>query len=144
VDELVSRALEALGTEAERISVELADAAPVRVDAGQIERVLVNVLENALRLSSPSDPVDLTVAGAGSEILIRISDRGPGLAPEDSERIFEPFEHGRGTRQGTGLGLAIAHGFAAANGCRLWAEPRPGSGASFVLAIPAEPAPVRT
>jgi len=144
VDELVSRALEALGAEAERISVELDDAAPVRVDAAQIERVLVNVLENALRLSSPSDPVELAVTGGDEEVLIRITDRGPGLAPEDTKRIFEPFEHGSGTRQGTGLGLAIAHGFAAANGCRLWAEPRHGSGASFVLAIPAEQAPVRT
>ena len=144
VDELVSRALEGLGAEAERISVELDDSPPVRVDAAQIERVLVNVLENALRLSSPSDPVELTVSAADGEVLIRVSDRGPGLAAEETERIFEPFEHGSGARQGTGLGLAIAHGFAAANRCRLWAEPRPGSGASFVLAIPAEPAPVRT
>jgi two-component system, OmpR family, sensor histidine kinase KdpD len=145
VDELVSRALEALGAEAERVSVELeGESAPVRVDAAQIERVLVNVLENALRLSSPSDPVDLTVTRVDGEILIRISDRGPGLAADDEERIFQPFEHGSGTRQGTGLGLAIARGFAAANGCRLWAEPRPGSGASFVLALPAEPARVRT
>ncbi len=144
VDELVSRALEALGADAERVSVELDDAAPVRVDAAQIERVLVNVLENALRLSSPSDPVELAVAGGEDEVQIRITDRGPGLAPGDTERIFEPFEHGSGARQGTGLGLAIAHGFAAANGCRLWAEPRPGSGASFVLAIPAEAAPVPT
>jgi two-component system sensor histidine kinase KdpD len=144
VDELVSRALEALGAEAERVSVELeVESAPVRVDAAQIERVLVNVLENALRLSSPSDPVELAVTREDDEILIRISDRGPGLASDDSERIFQPFEHGSGTRQGTGLGLAIARGFAAANGARLWAEPRPGSGASFVLALPAEQAPVR-
>ena len=68
-------------------------------------------------------------------MLIRISDRGPGLAGEDLERIFEPFEHGRGGGQGTGLGLAIARGFAEANGCRLSAEPRSGAGASFVLSL---------
>ena len=55
---------------------------------------------------------------------------------ESLERIFEPFEHGRAGGEGTGLGLAIARGFAEANGCRLWAEPRPGSAPSFTLALP--------
>jgi two-component system sensor histidine kinase KdpD len=143
VDELIGRALEALGADAARISVAVGGEPPVRVDAAHIERVLVNVLENALRLSSPPDPVEVDVTGENVEVLVRVSDRGPGLAPEDLERIFEPFEHGRGGRQGTGLGLAIARGFAQANGCSLWAEARPGSGASFVLALPAAVAPVR-
>jgi two-component system sensor histidine kinase KdpD len=137
VDELVSRALETLGPDADRVRVRLAGGAPpVRVDAAQLERALANVIENALRLSSPSDPVDVTVAVAGDEVLVRTDDRGPGLAEDDLERIFEPFEQGAAARRGTGLGLAIARGFAQANGCRLWAEPRPHSGASFVLAIP--------
>jgi two-component system sensor histidine kinase KdpD len=142
IDELISRALEALGADASRISVVNEDAVPpVLVDAAQLERTLVNVLENALRLSSPADPVDVAVQRLGPEIHIRVSDRGPGLEGEDLERIFEPFEHGGGHRRGTGLGLAIARGFAEANGCRLWAEARPGSGATFVLALPAAVAP---
>jgi two-component system sensor histidine kinase KdpD len=146
VDELVSRGLEALGADAARVSVVLAsETPPVRVDAAQLERVLANVLENALRLSSPADPVEVTVSTAGGEVLIRTDDRGPGLEEDDLERIFEPFEHGRGSHRGTGLGLAIARGFAEANGCRLWADRRAGSGASFVLALPAAaaPAPIR-
>ncbi len=136
-DELVSRALETLGPDADRVRVRLAGGAPpVRVDAAQLERALANVIENALRLSSPSDPVDVTVAVVDDEVLVRTDDRGPGLAEDDLERIFEPFEQGAAARRGTGLGLAIARGFAEANGCRLWAVPRPGSGASFVLAIP--------
>jgi two-component system sensor histidine kinase KdpD len=136
VDELVSRALEALGGDASRVSVTLDGEAPlVRVDAAQLERVLANVLENALRFSSPSDPVELVVSSTGDDVLVRVTDRGPGL-PGSIERIFEPFEHGRGGAEGTGLGLAIARGFAEANGCRLWAEARPGSGAVFVLAMP--------
>jgi two-component system sensor histidine kinase KdpD len=135
IDELVSRALDGLGAEAARVTVELDGEAPlVRVDAAQLERVLVNVLENALRFSSLSDQVELVGTSTGDDVLIRISDRGPGLDADGLERIFEPFEHGRG--QGTGLGLAIARGFAEANGCRLLAEPSSGSGASFVLAIP--------
>jgi two-component system sensor histidine kinase KdpD len=137
VDELVSRALDALGGDASRVAVTLDGEAPlVRVDAAQLERVLANVLENALRFSSPSDPVELVVSSTGDDVLVRITDHGPGLETESLERIFEPFEHGRGGAGGTGLGLAIARGFAEANGCRLWAEPHPGSGASFVLAMP--------
>jgi two-component system sensor histidine kinase KdpD len=137
VDELVSRALDALGGDASRVSVTLDGEAPlVRVDAAQLERVLANVLENALRFSSPSDPVELIVSSTGDEVLVRVTDRGPGLEAESLERIFEPFEHGRGGGEGTGLGLAIARGFAEANGSRVWAEPRPGSGAAFVLAMP--------
>ena len=136
IDELVSRALEDLGAEAARINVSLDSEVPlVRVDAAQLERALVNVLENALRFSSPSDRVELVGTSTGDEVLIRITDRGPGLAGEDPERIFEPFEHGRGGGHGTGLGLAIARGFAEANGCRLSAEPRSGAGASFVLSL---------
>jgi two-component system sensor histidine kinase KdpD len=138
VDELVSRALEALGADAARVSVvNTGDPSPARVDVAQLERVLVNVLENALRLSSPADPVEVEVGELAGEIQIRVSDRGPGLDHDDLERIFEPFEHGERGPRGTGLGLAIARGFAAANGCRLWAEARPGSGATFVLALPA-------
>ena len=134
VDELVSRALDSLGPEAERVAVTLDGDAPlVNVDAGQLERVLVNLLENALRFSSPSDPVELDVSSTGDDVLVRISDHGPGLAPESLDRIFEPFEGGG---EGTGLGLAIARGFAEVNGARLWAEATPGTGATFVLALP--------
>jgi two-component system sensor histidine kinase KdpD len=143
VDELVSRALEALGADAARISViNAGDPPPARVDIAQLERVLVNVLENALRLSSPADPVEVEVRELAGEIQIRVSDQGPGLDPDDLDRIFEPFEHGERGPRGTGLGLAIARGFAAANECRLWAEARPGSGATFVLALPAAGAPI--
>jgi two-component system sensor histidine kinase KdpD len=138
VDELISRALESLGADAARVWVRQGvETPPVRVDAIQLERGLANVLENALRLSSPTDEVTVTVTVTGGEVLIRVDDRGPGLG-DNVERIFEPFEG----RRGTGLGLAIARGFAEANGGRLWAEPRPGSGASFTFALPAAPSPL--
>jgi len=108
----------------------------------QLERALANVLENALRLSSPTDEVSVTVSASERAVFVRVDDRGPGLAHDDLERIFEPFEHGAEARRGTGLGLAIARGFAQANGARLWAEPRPGSGASFIFALPAAQRPV--
>ena len=136
VDGLVARSLEAIGPDADRVAVSLPAEAPLlHIDAGQIERVLVNLLENALKVSS--EPVELTTAFDDGMVVVRVLDQGPGLDPETAERIFEPFERGRASGDGAGLGLAIARGFAIANGGRVWAEPRDGRGAAFALALPA-------
>ncbi len=135
LDGLVGRALDALGADAARVHVALPpEPAAVRVDGAQIERVLVNLLENALRIG---ESVEIGGGEAGDEALLRVLDDGPGLDERDLERIFDPFERGRApSGRGSGLGLAIARGFAQANGCRLWAESPPGAGAVFVLALP--------
>jgi two-component system, OmpR family, sensor histidine kinase KdpD len=142
-DDLVGRALETLGPAADRVVVELPDE-PVAalVDGAQIERVLVNLIENALKFAPPDEPAQVHVRGEGGELRIRVSDNGPGIAPEDLERIFEPFEQGESAGSGSGLGLAIASGFAQANGGRIWAEPSPAGGAVFILAVPATAVPV--
>jgi len=72
-----------------------------------------------------------------------VVDRGPGIPAVEAERIFEPFQRGSrtGDVRGAGLGLAIARGFAEANGGRVWVESHEGQGATFVLALPAAPAP---
>jgi two-component system sensor histidine kinase KdpD len=141
-DDLVGGALETLGPAADRVTVDLPDE-PVAalVDGAQIERVLVNLLENALKFASPGSPVEVQVERVGGELQIRVRDSGPGVASEDLERIFEPFEQGEGAGAGSGLGLAIATGFAQANGGRVWAEPAPGDGAVFTLAVPAADVP---
>jgi len=145
VDGLVARALGALGPASARIQVSLPDdSLALRVDPTQIERALVNLLENALESSSASDPVEVTSERAGDELVLRVCDHGPGLDARDAERIFEPFERGTGeTKQGTGLGLAIAKGFVEANGGRLWAEPVSGRGAVLALALPLADMPAR-
>jgi two-component system, OmpR family, sensor histidine kinase KdpD len=137
-DELVFQALEELGRP-ERVTVAAPPDAPaVRVDAPQIQRVLVNLLENALRLSPPDEPVHVRVTATRKDVLIRVTDHGPGVPPSEQERIFEPFHRvgGRPGERGAGLGLAIARGFSLANDGRLWLESREGQGASFVLALP--------
>jgi two-component system sensor histidine kinase KdpD len=98
--------------------------------------VLVNLLENALRYSPSTEPVRVQMAQTASRVLVRIVDHGPGVPSQDRERIFEPFQRGTGGSRGAGLGLAIARGFAEANDARVWAESRPGQGATFVLAMP--------
>ena len=67
---------------------------------------------------------------------MRVVDRGPGIAPADRERIFEPFYRGGADTEGSGLGLAIVKGFVEANGGSVHVESLPGQGASFVVALP--------
>lgn len=133
---LVEQALEVVHRR-DRIELVLADNLPVvRVDAVQIQRVLVNLLENALRVSPHGEPVTIRVNATRKELLIRVVDRGPGVPADQLERIFEPF-HQLDSAGGAGLGLSIARGFATANGGRLWVESLSGQGASFALALPA-------
>ena len=113
----------------------LPDQVPlVEVDAGQIERALVNLLENALKFSSPQGHVFVAVDVGVREVVVAVRDDGVGLASEDLDAIFEPFQRGSGSsdRAGAGLGLAIVRGFAQANGGRVWAESA-ARGATFFL-----------
>jgi two-component system sensor histidine kinase KdpD len=137
LDELIGQAVAELGSE-ERMRIELRGDPPVvEVDPVQIERVFVNLLENALRHSPPGAEVAVVIT-AGEEAVVRVIDAGPGIPAAELERVFEPFEQldASGGRRGFGLGLAIARGFAEANGGRVWVESRPGQGASFAVAFP--------
>jgi two-component system, OmpR family, sensor histidine kinase KdpD len=124
---------------AERVQVVVADGLPlVRVDGAQIQRVLVNLIENALKFSSSTEPVQLRANPARGEVVIRVTNHGRGIPQVELGRIFEPFQRVQGERTGgAGLGLAIAKGFTEANGGRIWAESRPEQGATFVLVLPA-------
>ena len=104
----------------------------------------MNLLENALRYSSPTDPVEIRAETVEGEVVVRIVDRGPGIPIGERESIFEPFRQGAGgADRGSGLGLAIARGFALVNNGRLWVDSDPGEGATFALALPAVEVPSR-
>jgi two-component system, OmpR family, sensor histidine kinase KdpD len=137
-EELVGQALDDL-PDAQRVLLTApSDLPAVRVDAAQIQRALVNVLDNALRHSPSGESVTVRVTSTRKEILIRVTDHGPGIPEDERERIFEPFHRvaSRSDEPGAGLGLAIARGFTEANGGRMWLESRSGQGASFVIALP--------
>ena len=139
VDGLIARALEAVGPDNERIDAVLPeDSPPVSVDAAQLETALANLLDNALKFSSPTDRIELRAETADDEVIVRIIDHGPGIPEHERERIFEPFARGVNAEgdRGSGLGLAIARGFVQLNGGRLWFEDGPRGASTFALALP--------
>jgi len=146
VDELVGQALAGLGADAARVRLEIRpETPPVEVDAAQVERVLANLIDNALHYSPPGSGVLVRAESGATELRLHVVDRGPGLPAEERDALFQPFRRGSAGQLGSGLGLAIARGFAEANGGRVWAQDEPGGG-HLVLSLPlaARPAPVRT
>jgi two-component system sensor histidine kinase KdpD len=140
VDGLVARALDVIGAGNARIDVVLPhELPPVKVDPGQLEHVLVNLLENALKFSPRSNSVEIRAEHIGGEVVLRVVDHGPGIPPDEQRRIFEPFTRGTSDdgERGSGLGLAIARGFANVNGGRLWVESELGGGSAFAVSLPA-------
>lgn len=141
VEDLVGAALTQLGEGAQRreIRVRLASPLPpVPMDFALVTQALANVLDNALKYSTPATPVDVSVLAAGTDVQIRIEDRGAGIPPGDLTRIFDKFY--RIQRQegasGVGLGLAISRGIIEAHGGRIWAENRPEGGTAVVITLP--------
>ncbi len=116
------------------------DLPSVRADFTQIERALANLMENAGRYGA-GQPVIVRARPVGDRVVVRVIDRGPGIAEPDQERIFEPFYRSATQPQanhhpGSGLGLAIAKGFVEAGGGRIWVESAPGHGSTFVVELP--------
>jgi two-component system sensor histidine kinase KdpD len=146
VDELVGQALAGLGADASRVRLEIKpETPPVEVDAAQVERVLANLIDNALHYSPPGSGVLVRAEPGATELRLHVVDRGPGLPAEERDALFQPFRRGGAGQVGSGLGLAIARGFAEANGGRVWAQDDP-AGGHLVLSLPLaeRPAAVRT
>ena len=119
------------------------EAPLVNVDAVQVQRVLANLIENAVKFSPPAGSVSVRITATRKEAIVRVVDQGRGVPEGELERVFEPFYRRKDdVSSGAGLGLAIARGFAAANDGRVWAESRPGQGATFALALPVVEVPV--
>lgn len=111
---------------------------PIRIDAVLIERVLWNLLENAIKYSSAEAPIEVTARRAGDQVEIAVCDAGPGLPGPDPERLFERFRRGRSESDipGLGLGLSIARTIVEAHGGTIRAENRFGGGSCFRVLLP--------
>jgi two-component system, OmpR family, sensor histidine kinase BaeS len=135
--ELVNGCVEALGGNVQA----WIDADPVVMAAPEkIQRVLLNLLTNALRHTAPDGSVAVVVQTDTDHAVVAVEDDGEGLAPGASQRMFERFWRDDGSRTrasgGAGLGLAIAQGLVHAHGGTIWAENRPEGGARVVFTLP--------
>jgi signal transduction histidine kinase len=109
-----------------------------RVDRNRVHQVLVNLLDNAARHSPPGGVVSISVQSEGSRMVVEVSDEGPGIAPEDRDRVFHRFTRGdRAVGGGTGLGLAIARWAVDLHGGEIVvAEPVAGRGCRIQITLP--------
>jgi signal transduction histidine kinase len=145
--DLVSDTIESLSVLAEQRGVQLMghsapDVDPVPFDAQQLERVLRNLVHNAVTHSRGGDRVTVRAWRDGAVAQIEVADTGPGIGARDLPHVFEPFYRGEKSRNrrggGAGLGLAIAQAIVEAHGGSITARNLPGSGASFAFTIPRE------
>jgi two-component system sensor histidine kinase KdpD len=140
LEEVVEAALErskkALGRR--EVSVSLPEDLPaVPLDAVLMEQVFINLLENAARHTPPDGIIELSAEAEEGALSVSVRDRGPGIKPEDLERVFEKFHRGASS-PGAGLGLAICRAVVNVHGGRIRAGNRPGGGAEFRFSIPLE------
>ena len=139
--EVVARALDDIGAEGKRVVVDIPDDLPdVLVDPGLLERVIANLLVNAVRYSPGSPPL---VSGSwlGDRVELRVVDRGPGIPPDAREHVFAPFQRLGDTDNttGVGLGLALARGLTEVMGGTLEPDETPGGGLTMVVSLMAVP-----
>ena len=108
-------------------------------DADRVDQILDNLLSNAIRHTAPGTSVDVRLGRESSELVLRVTDHGGGVAAEEKARLFRPFYQTPRGRQygGTGLGLHISRRIAEAHRGRLWLEDTGTSGSTFTLALPA-------
>jgi signal transduction histidine kinase len=110
--------------------------ATVEADPVRIRQALDNLVANALTHAPSDEPVLVAVRAAGGEVLLSVSDAGPGVPLEEQARIFEPGVRLDPSRPGSGLGLAVVKAVADAHGATLSVESAPARGSTFTLAFP--------
>ena len=118
------------------------DLPPVELDYLQMDQVLTNLIENAVRYTPPESPIEVSAQIDGEQMVISVADRGPGIPQADKERIFDKFyrvlatQRNAATIPGSGLGLAVSKGLVEAHGGHIWVEDRPGGGSIFRFTLP--------
>jgi len=139
LEEVVPAAVAGLGPRAQIVDVAVPESLPpVEADPALLERVVANLVDNAVAHSPPDAPVRVEAGEVGDRVLLRIVDRGPGIPASERERVFQPFQRTGDRRRsprgaGVGLGLAVARGFTQAMGGDLVVDDTPGGGTTMVL-----------
>jgi signal transduction histidine kinase len=108
-------------------------------DERRLRQVVFNLLSNAVKFTPEGGSIVVASGRREGDALVSVADTGPGIAPEDRERIFEEFQQtelGVHQREGTGLGLALSKRLVELHGGRFWVESEPGRGSRFVFTLP--------
>jgi two-component system sensor histidine kinase SaeS len=144
--DLISDTLEALSAQARRRQLTLRgfvdDAIPsVVMDTRRVQRVLYNLVQNAVRHTPADGAIVIRAMDTGPEVQVSVADTGEGIAADDLQNIFDRFRRERGQPRGnplsgSGLGLTIARGIVELHGGRIWAESVQGQGATFTFTLP--------
>ena len=122
-----------------RVTVEISEDVPVRLDPRLTATALAHLLENAAQYSPPGSSIDVSVWLSEDGLTIAVRDHGPGIAPADLPHVFDRFYRGaeaKARTSGTGMGLWIVRGLLAVEGGRVWAENPPDGGAQFTIMVP--------
>lgn len=109
---------------------------PVWIDAGQIRRALLNLLDNAIEATEPPGSIEVRISTRDRHVVVEVADSGRGISPEDREKLFLPFFSRKG--RGTGMGLAIVHRIVRDHGGTILVEDHPPRGTIFRIELPAE------
>jgi two-component system sensor histidine kinase KdpD len=139
LDELIGAAVLAVPGARERVAVDVPDDLPlVQADPGLLERVLANLLDNAVRHDETGGPIEVSATAGGMSARLKVVDHGPGVPEEQRERLFEAFQRldEQATPKGVGLGLTVARGFMDAMGGVLIADGSSGGGLTMRLRLP--------
>ncbi|MBX3203483.1 MAG: response regulator [Labilithrix sp.] len=127
------------------VSVRESGGAPVAwADAGRVEQVITNLVSNACKYGQADKEIRVDVDGRADEVEVSVTNRGPGIAPDELPQMFQRFMRSKEIRrsgiEGIGLGLYICKGLVEAHGGRIWVESTPGETTSFHFTLPARPA----
>jgi signal transduction histidine kinase len=119
-----------------------ADLPEISADPDRLASVVENLVSNAIKYTQTGGMVSISALVEGDELLIRVKDNGSGIAPDEQQKVFEPFyrgNQGRRFKQGMGLGLSIARDLIEAHGGRINLESNPGEGSLFTIHLPLQP-----
>ncbi|WP_420823595.1 ATP-binding protein [Streptosporangium subroseum] len=139
LEEVVPRAMDDLGPMGDRVEGDVSVELPeVLADPALLERILANLMSNAVRYNPADGKVLVTASSHGDHVEIRVVDRGPGIPAEAHDKVFLPFQRlgDRDNHTGVGLGLALSRGLAEAMGGTLTPEETPGGGLTMTLTLP--------
>jgi signal transduction histidine kinase len=138
----IEKNLESLRIEAEKKNIKLifevidSRTAAVHANVTQIDRVLVNLLDNSIKYTNPGGTITVTLSNRDKDILVQVADTGTGIPEEHLPYLFNPFYRVTGDSKGSGLGLAIVKTIVETNGGRIWVNSIYGKGSTFAFTLP--------